>query len=142
HLTDISSVSFSDLCYINKRANLLILNDTFVHSSVLSRYYNSIAINARMSLSSAKEMIACKYELSCKGGKKNEGIFSSLTNKEVFVLFKSLGGSDIGEISRIMNLSEKSIYGYRKNALKKIGVKKIAHVMCSGFAMDYTNKNL
>ncbi|HCM9448669.1 TPA: hypothetical protein N5N83_004446 [Enterobacter bugandensis] len=142
HLININPVSFNDLHHIKQRSNLIILNDTYIQSSILSRYFNAITLNARMSLPSVQEMIYSNYSLSDKRNEKSEDFFSSLTNKEMFVLFKILGGSNIDEISRLMSLSKKRIYSYRRSVLKKTGLKTITHFMCSGIAGDIPHRNV
>lgn len=141
HLKNFDSVSINDLRYISQCAKLFILNDTYIQSSILTRYYDSITINARLSLLSVKKIISCKYESHQRAGNKAKDYFVPLNNNEALVIFKSIGGSDVREISKIMNLSIKSIYNYRRSALKKLGVKKIAHFICSDFVRDGLNVN-
>ena len=51
-----------------------------------------------------------------------------LTYKESTVLSYRLQGMEVHNLSRLLAVSIKTIYAHQKNALKKMGVKSVAHL--------------
>lgn len=133
HLTNIRGVEIKCMRYIKRKNRLVIINDTYAKSDYLESLYSSITFDGKASIHSFMEGLNdnFKQKPSCLQKK------SILTSIELSIVKDTLCGKNLDEIAKGMNKSPKNIYNHRRNAINKLGAKKIFHVVFELCAEDY-----
>lgn len=138
HLTHPCSKSLSELHIIcsTTRTKLVIINDSYLHEDFLHNNFHSLVLTAKIPLWNIEKRINNNFKYNRNEFISLDSSRKKLTYSEASIITGLLGGTSLNDIAKLLNVSDKTIYNYKYSALKKLGAKKISHVIYEDFLIE------